>query len=174
MSAVFSAPPEQWNAPPALAFRAFSEADVLKVAAIEADVYVFPWSAGNFRDSLFSGYRCIGAWVDKELVSYAVVMTALDEAHLLNLAVAKDWQQRGVGALMLTHIIEELKAIPLEMIYLEVRPSNLAGRRLYERFGFKQLGMRPDYYPALAGREDALFLGLNIVPGLNIAPTKNT
>ena len=84
MSAVFSAPPEQWNAPPALAFRAFSEADVLKVAAIEADVYVFPWSAGNFRDSLFSGYRCIAAWVDKELVSYAVVKTALDEAHLLN------------------------------------------------------------------------------------------
>ena len=49
------------------------------------------------------------------------------------------------------------------MIYLEVRPSNAAGLRLYERFGFKQLGVRKDYYPAMTGREDALFLGLSII-----------
>jgi ribosomal-protein-alanine N-acetyltransferase len=48
------------------------------------------------------------------------------------------------------------------VIYLEVRPSNIAGLRLYERFGFRQLGLRRDYYPAVTGREDALFLGLNI------------
>ena len=165
MSAVLSPPwHDSLDPQPALTFRVFNEDDVTAVAAIEAEVYVFPWSAGNFRDSLLSGYRCLGAWVADELVSYAVVMTALDEAHLLNLAVASQWQRRGIGAAMLTNVIDEMRRQPLEMIYLEVRPTNQAGLRLYERFGFKQLGLRRDYYPALSGREDALFLGLNIAP----------
>ena len=50
--------------------------------------------------------------------------------------------------------------------YLEVRPSNIPARRMYERFGFRQLGMRRDYYPSMTGREDALFLGLNLAPRL--------
>ena len=165
MSALFSSP---WSSTPhqqpELAFRALNENDIVAVAAIEADIYLFPWSAGNFRDSLSSGYRCIGAWVANELVSYAVVMIAVDEAHLLNLAVASQWQRHGVGAAMLTYVIDEMRNRPLEMIYLEVRPTNVAALNLYDRFGFKQLGLRRDYYPALAGREDALFLGLNISP----------
>ena len=91
-------------------------------------------------------------------------MTALDEAHLLNLAVASKWQRQGIGAAMLTNVIDEMRRQPVEMIYLEVRPTNLAGLTLYESFGFNQLGLRRDYYPALTGREDALFLGLNIAP----------
>lgn len=167
MSAVFSLPePPDYAARnlPELAFHDFIESDVAAVAAIEADVYVFPWSAGNFRDSIFSGYRCIGAWVDGELVSYAVVMTALEEAHLLNLAVAKKFQRCGVGAAMLEYVLAEMRFEKRDMVYLEVRPSNISGRRLYERYGFKQLGLRRDYYPALTGREDALFLGVNIAP----------
>ncbi len=165
MSALFSPP---WSSTPhqqpELAFRALNENDIAAVAAIEADIYLFPWSAGNFRDSLSSCYRCIGAWVANELVSYAVVMIAVDEAHLLNLAVASQWQRHGIGATMLTYVIDEMRNRPLEMIYLEVRPTNMAALKLYDRFGFKQLGLRRDYYPALTGREDALFLGLNISP----------
>lgn len=165
MSALFSSP---WSSTPhqqpELAFRALNENDIAAVAAIEADIYLFPWSAGNFRDSLLSGYRCIGAWVANELVSYAVVMIAVDEAHLLNLAVASQWQRHGIGAAMLTYVIDDMRNRPLEMIYLEVRPTNMAALKLYDRFGFKQLGLRRDYYPALTGREDALFLGLNISP----------
>lgn len=171
MSAMLSPPRDGANdAVATITFRAFNEIESVKVAAIESDVYAFPWSAGNFVDSLVNGYRCIGAWIGNELVSYAVVMTALDEAHLLNLAVAKNWQQRGVGAAMLTQVIDAMREQRFEVIYLEVRPSNVAGRRLYERFGFKQLGMRRDYYPALTGREDALFLGLNIATDITAKP----
>lgn len=138
------------------------EADLARVAAIEADVYVFPWSVGNFRDSLFAGYECTGCWVQGELVGYAIVMSALDEAHLLNIAVASEWQRRGIGALFLRWLIEAARKRALEMMYLEVRPSNSVGRHLYQRFGFRQLGLRRDYYPAVTGREDALFLGLNL------------
>ncbi len=147
---------------PALAFKPIEEGDIAQVALIEEDVYVFPWSPGNFRDSISSGYQCWGCWVGSELIAYAIVMNALDEAHLLNLAVASSWQRRGVGAKFLTFLIGEARKLNKEMIYLEVRPSNIAGRRLYDQFGFTQLGLRRAYYPAVTGREDALFLGLNI------------
>ncbi len=145
-----------------IAYRDLEETHLARVVAIEMSVYPFPWSFGNFRDSLFSGYRCTGAWVDDALIGYTIVMPAMEEAHLLNIAVAKNWQSRGVGAEILAHVIAEAKKTPCEVIYLEVRPSNIAGLRLYDRFGFKQLGLRRDYYPAVTGREDALFLGLNI------------
>ena len=141
---------------------AMRERDLDAVAAIEADVYVFPWSIGNFRDSLLSAYECWSCWTGSELIGYAVVMTALDEAHLLNFAVASRWQQRGVGAGFLQFLIDRARDANRDVLYLEVRPSNEAGVRLYRRFGFKQLGLRRDYYPAVTGREDALFLGLNI------------
>jgi ribosomal-protein-alanine N-acetyltransferase len=145
-----------------IAFRYLTERDIDTVAAIEADVYVFPWTAGNFRDSMASGYACWGAWIANELAGYAIIMTALDEAHLLNLAVASKWQRKGVAKALLRFLIDELKKTRCEMLYLEVRPSNVAGRALYEQFGFKQLGLRRDYYPSVTGREDALFLGLDI------------
>jgi ribosomal-protein-alanine N-acetyltransferase len=89
-------------------------------------------------------------------------MLALEEMHLLNLAVASRWQGRGVGGAILQYVIDQAAPTSCEVIYLEVRPSNIAGLRLYERFGFRQLGLRHNYYPAVTGREDALFLGLNI------------
>ncbi len=147
---------------PALAYRAIREDNIAAVALIEKDVYVFPWSAGNFRDSLLSGYQCWGCWANGELIGYAIILVSLDEAHLLNFAVSRAWQNQGVGTRFLNFVINESKRMCCEMLYLEVRPSNVIGRRLYERFGFQQLGLRRNYYPATTGREDALFLGLNI------------
>jgi ribosomal-protein-alanine N-acetyltransferase len=143
-------------------FLPLREEDLHTVAAIEAEVYAFPWSLGNFRDSLASGYQCTSAWIGRELAAYAVVMVALDEAHLLNIAVAPRWQRRGVATRFMQYLIGRAIDARLEMLFLEVRPSNAVGRHLYERLGFKQLGMRRDYYPAAIGREDALFLGLNL------------
>ena len=150
------------NALPELVFRALRDDDLSAVAAIESDVYVFPWTIGNFRDSLLSDYQCTGCWANGDLVGYAIVMSALDESHLLNLAVASAWQGCGVGGRMLQHLIDVARARKQEMLYLEVRPSNMIGRHMYQRFGFCQLGLRRDYYPAVTGREDALFLGLNL------------
>ena len=138
------------------------EQDLEVVAAIESDVYVFPWTVGNFRDSLLSAYQCWGCWTGAELIGYAVVMNALDEAHLLNFAVASRWQRRGVATTFLQFLLDRAEDGKRDMLYLEVRPSNVAGVKLYQRFGFKQLGVRRDYYPAVTGREDALFLGVNI------------
>lgn len=162
MSAMIASVP--FHAMPPLEFRPILESDLPGVAAIEADVYVYPWTLGNFRDSLLSGYQCIACSTGREMIGYAILMTALDEAHLLNFAVASHWHRRGIGTRFLQHLIETCRSLRLEMLYLEVRPSNLAARGMYEHFGFRKLGMRRDYYPSPTGREDALFLGLNLMP----------
>jgi ribosomal-protein-alanine N-acetyltransferase len=89
-------------------------------------------------------------------------MVALDEAHLLNFAVGPDWQNQGIGRAFLGHIVEVGKGAGAQIVYLEVRPSNNAARHLYRKMGFQQIAIRPEYYPAASGREDALFLGLTL------------
>ena len=158
MSALFAAAPH-----PDLHFRVLREEDVEDVAFIESGIYDFPWCVGNFRDSLAAGYRCWGCWCGNELIGYAILMLAVDEAHLLNLAVAKPWQRRGIGRRMLHFMMAEARKKDCVMFYLEVRPTNLMAIQLYENIGFRQLGLRRDYYPAVKGREDALFLGLDLI-----------
>ncbi|MBL8517514.1 MAG: ribosomal protein S18-alanine N-acetyltransferase [Betaproteobacteria bacterium] len=149
-----------------LAFRRIRDADLEAVAAIERRVYAFPWTVGNFRDALLSGYRFWGCWrvgVDRdELIGYAILMLAVDEAHLLNIAVDAHCQGRGFGRRMLKFIIDDARAKECAMLFLEVRPSNTVAQALYADVGFTQHGLRKAYYPARQGREDALFLGLEL------------
>ena len=92
MSALLRASDEQ--------FVPMTVADLDEVVTIETDIYRFPWTRGNFLDSLNSGYSC---WTmrgpDGGLMAYSIVMVALDEAHLLNLSVARHWrsEERRVG-----------------------------------------------------------------------------
>jgi ribosomal-protein-alanine N-acetyltransferase len=136
--------------------------DVADVAALEKSLYAFPWSHGNFRDSVEAGYDCRVACDGSRVIGYAILMIALDEAHLLNLAVAAPWQRRGIGRAFLGHMLDIARAAGVQIVYLEVRPSNLSARQLYRTAGFQQIAIRPAYYPAPQGREDALFLGLTL------------
>ena len=152
---------------PEVSFRRVSEKDIEIIAAIERDVYAFPWTPGNFRDALLAGYRFWGCWHQsaqgEELIGYAIIMLAVDEAHLLNIAVKREWQSRGIGRHMLHFSMEEARKHECVMLYLEVRPSNTSAIKLYESTGFRQWGVRRDYYPAHEGREDALFLGVELI-----------
>ncbi len=137
-----------------------SESDLAMVHAVEADIYEFPWTVGNFRDSLASGYDCRVLRDGPDLIGYAVLMSGAGEAHLLNLSVARPWQRRGVGSRMLARVLDAARAAGCGTLFLEVRPSNDAGRQLYARRGFRQVGLRRNYYPARNGREDALVLAI--------------
>ncbi len=134
--------------------------DLNEVARLEKSLYDFPWSLGNFRDSLTAGYDCWTAAHGDIVIGYAVLMVALEEAHLLNFAVSAEWQNQGIGRGFLRHMVDMARAAGCQIVYLEVRPSNLAARHLYRKSGFQQIAIRPEYYPAVNGREDALFLGL--------------
>ena len=116
--------------------------------------------AGNFRDSLRAGYDCWAYHDGKALIAYAVLVLAADEAHLLNLSVAARFQSRGHGRRLLGNVIRLARERGAKVLFLEVRPSNDAGQRLYAAHGFRQVGVRRGYYPAQKGREDALVLSL--------------
>ncbi|MBL8379199.1 MAG: ribosomal protein S18-alanine N-acetyltransferase [Burkholderiales bacterium] len=135
-----------------------TEGDLDAVLAIETAIYPFPWTRGNFLDSLAAGYSCWLFVSDAALLGYAVIMFAVDEAHLLNLSIAREAQRRGHGAQLLAAVEDSAHGHGAQSMLLEVRPSNMAGRALYAKAGYQQVGLRRGYYPAALGREDALVL----------------
>ena len=137
-----------------------TERELDEVVAIERAVHAHPWTRGNFADSISAGYHCWIATRDSALVGYGVVMIAAGEAHLLNLSVAPHWQRQGVGADITRFLVKLARDHAAERIYLEVRPSNAAARALYAGHGFREIGIRRDYYPAPDGREDAVIMEL--------------
>lgn len=163
MSSVFRIQPNP-DATPArkLYFYRIQPADISDVLAIENDVYPFPWTRGNFLDSINSGYE---TWLLRDgagiLNGYFLLMPSVDDAHLLNITVHRDLQGQGIGLLLL----DKAKAITMERrlqaMLLEVRPSNDRAERIYKRYGFTRIGIRKGYYPAPNNqREDAIVMKL--------------
>ena len=132
--------------------------DLDGVLAIENAVYPFPWTRGNFADSLAAGYSAWVCRIGGELVGYAVIMMVLDEAHLLNISVDKRRQGMGFGGRLLRHAMSVARTLGARSLLLEVRPSNERALELYRHFGFVRIGLRKGYYPAHEGREDAMVL----------------
>ena len=147
---------------PAPSLEPMSEADLRAVIEIEEELYEFPWTLGNFRDSLRAGYDCWAYRDGAQLIGYAVLVLAAGEAHLLNLSVAAHAQRRGHGRTLLAHVVAIARESDAKVLFLEVRPTNAVGRALYSGYGFKQVGVRRGYYPARRGREDALVLALEL------------
>ena len=136
--------------------------DIVAIMEVEQAIYPYPWTLGNFADSIFAGYSCWVAGVGRELVGYAVMMLVPPEAHLLNIGIAANWQRRGLGRKFLGHLIKTAREYHAKTLYLEVRPSNTAARRLYSASGFAEVATRRDYYPAEQGREDAILMALEL------------
>jgi ribosomal-protein-alanine N-acetyltransferase len=152
-----SAAPEQ----SALELRPMVADDIDEVYTLEKSVFPHPWSRANFVDSLASGYD---AWVLREagegpLAGYFLLMYAVDEAHLLDVAVSGARQGSGLGRYLLDRIAARARAKGMTSILLEVRPSNGRALQVYERYGYAQIGRRKGYYPAHEGqREDAIVM----------------
>ena len=136
------------------------ESDLEEVMAIERAIYSHPWTRGNFVDSLNAGYECRCLRLGTELLGYFVVMVAAQEAHLLNLSIDAGHQRRGLGSGLLRDAADLARRLGARNVFLEVRPSNRGAQALYTRFGFRKIGTRRGYYPAQAGREDAIVLTL--------------
>jgi ribosomal-protein-alanine N-acetyltransferase len=141
-----------------LHYQDMTDADLDGVVAAEGRIHPFPWTRGNFVDSLVAGH---GAWVaqeDGKMVGYAVMMQVLDEAHLLNISVLPELQRQGRGTALLQHLFGVARARGVTRMLLEVRHGNASGLGLYRRHGFLEIGRRRDYYQAHRGREDAIVL----------------
>ena len=176
MSAVFK-PAESFEA----RFEPMTHAWLDQVAHVEQSAYKYPWTRGNFNDSLNAGYqaqiliglpgspRPQGGQRQPELIGYFVVMKGVDETHLLNITVAPTCQLQGWGRLMLDALALWSRGQGAQWLWLEVRTSNSHAKALYARYGFREVGLRKGYYPeggtSLLGmptREDAAVMSLRL------------
>ena len=140
--------------------RPMTASDLDAIMAIERVNFPFPWTEGNFKDSMNSGYMCLVMEQGKQLMGYAILMMVLDEAHLLNISVAQSHQGQGWGRYLLVQMMEMGREKGGLNMFLEVRTSNHSALGLYESMGFNEMGIRPGYYPAHNGREDAVLMGM--------------
>jgi ribosomal-protein-alanine N-acetyltransferase len=95
-----------------------------------------------------------------EIIGYTLMMMVLDEAHLLNISVARPYQKQGLGRELLAHMLDKARELGALNMFLEVRASNVSAIALYESMRFVEMSVRRGYYPAKKSREDAVLMGL--------------
>jgi [ribosomal protein S18]-alanine N-acetyltransferase len=149
---------------PRTEIRLMQPADLKLVAAVERAAYQYPWSLGIFRDCLLAGYHCLVLDVGGSVTGYGIMSIAAGEAHLLNLCVHPNAQRFGYGRRLLNALLQRAAEADADKVFLEVRPSNEIALRLYRSIGFEQIGIRPAYYQAGNGREDAVILATTLQP----------
>lgn len=137
--------------------------DLPAVMAIEQSAYSHPWTLGNFRDSLNPLFEAQCLWLDGELLAYFLAMRGFNEMHLLNITVAPARQGQGWGHMMLDALALWSRHQGAQWLWLEVRQSNQRALQVYERYGFKPVSIRKDYYPAgRLQREHAVVMSLKL------------
>ena len=144
--------------------RPLAVSDLEAVMEIELRAYTYPWTEGIFRDCMRVGYCCWCYEVDGAIQGYGVMSVAAGESHILNVSVNPDAQRQGIGTKLLKHFLQLARRHNADIAMLEVRPTNTAAIRLYEKLGFNEIGVRRNYYPADGGqREDALLLARSLL-----------
>ena len=138
-----------------------AESDLDQVEAIERGAFRVPWPRESFCYELRNPRaRNLVARVGTAVVGYVCVWLVAGELKINNVAVRPDCRGQGVGAKLLEAVIEPARSRGFTEATLEVRPSNLEARALYERFGFREVGRRKRYYPDSG--EDAILMTLHL------------
>jgi ribosomal-protein-alanine N-acetyltransferase len=136
--------------------------DLAGVESVERAAYDYPWSRAVFRDCLLAGYYSLVLDVGGTVSGYAIMSIAASEAHILNLCVYSDLRRLGYGRRLLNALLFKAQDSAVKQVFLEVRPSNRGAIELYSSVGFEEIGIRPAYYQAKDGRENAVVLSLSL------------
>ncbi|HBG92028.1 MAG TPA: ribosomal-protein-alanine N-acetyltransferase [Nitrospiraceae bacterium] len=144
-----------------LTIRTMQESDLPSIVKIERLSFSTPWSETSFFNEIYK-QRSIPkvAVIDDRIAGYICANHVADEGHILNLAVHPDFRGKGIANTLVENILEELKENACRFLYLEVRASNNAARKLYEGFGFSVVGTRKEYYTE--PKEDAVIMMLRL------------
>lgn len=131
--------------------------DVKQVAAIEENTFSVPWSEQAFADSLALEHTIfIVAEQQGEIAGYCGMYTSFQEGEIVNVAVAQKYRRQGIGSKLLQFLFFESLKSDVTSFFLEVRKSNEPAIHLYECFGFKEIGIRKNFYEK--PREDAIVM----------------
>lgn len=130
------------------------------VCALETSAHTHPWSRSLLESGL-TRYACWGIRTDDEWIGFAIVSLVAGEAELLDFVVSPKRQGQGIGTTFIAWLTEHV-AQDASRFYLEVRASNDSAIALYQTAGFVEVGIRPNYYPAAKGREDAVLMAMEL------------
>jgi ribosomal-protein-alanine N-acetyltransferase len=140
--------------------------DLPAIHEIERESFSTPWPAHAYRQELETNrlaHYMVARWGD-QIVGFAGVWLLVDEAHITTFAVRGTWRRQGVGERLLLAVLDLARSRGAHEATLEVRPSNMPARRLYEKYGFKVVGTRTRYYSD--DNEDALIMTTPSLDGL--------
>ena len=141
-----------------LLVRPMTAEDLPAVQLIERASFTTPWPPQAYRQELESNRLAhyLVALIGDQVVGYGGIWLMVDEAHVTTFAVHPAYRRRRIGERMLIALLDMAKDRQAREATLEVRLSNLAARRLYEKYGFRPVGIRPRYYSD--NQEDALIM----------------
>lgn len=138
-------------------FRRMQPEDLDQVAAIERQCFSEPWTRAGFETSLRSPDTLyLAALEEGQVVGYCGLLRSFEEADITNVAVREDHRNQGIAGKMLEELMEQGRRWGILRFTLEVRVSNRAAIRVYERLGFASVGVRRGFYTKPA--EDALIM----------------
>lgn len=130
-----------------MTFREMLVEDLDQVMDIEEALFSVPWTREGFLTYLMKKDTMFFVVEEKDhILGYCSMMTVLDEGDILNVAVRKDRQKEGIGQFLVDSVLRIAGMQGIKLIHLEVREGNGTARRLYERLGFKEDGLRKNYY----------------------------
>jgi ribosomal-protein-alanine N-acetyltransferase len=132
--------------------------DLDEVQAIEQASFSTPWPSNAYRSELMTNRLAsyLVARIDGRIVGYGGMWLMVDEAHITTFAIHPGWRRQRIGERLLLAFLDLARDRHAREATLEVRLSNLAARRLYEKYGFRPVGLRPRYYSD--NNEDALIM----------------
>ena len=128
-------------------FREMLVEDLDQVMELEEDLFTVPWTKEGFFTFLTREDTMFFVVEEKEkILGYCSMMRVLDEGDILNVAVRRDRQREGIGQFLVDSLFRMAKPLGIHLVHLEVRESNGSARRLYQRMGFREDGLRKNYY----------------------------
>ena len=128
-------------------FRPSHPADAKKIAAAEQLIFSDPWSEEDITATISTeGAMCYSAISDGELVAYIIGRTIPPEGEIYRIATLPEKRRRGIAYRLLDYLVKRERGRGLESLFLEVREMNLPARNLYRSYGFREIGMRKNYY----------------------------
>jgi len=148
--------------------RHMTSADIPLVHDMAQQCFTTPWQTESFEYEISNRDAVLQvAEIDNKPAGYVCIRTILDVTHIMDIAVSPELRRAGIGTRLLQSALQQVRSMQrdLKIITLEVRESNIAAVRLYEKFGFKEIGRRKDYYKKPT--EDALIMELDTTKPLH-------
>lgn len=142
-------------------FRQMQIDDAFEIHAIETRIFPFPWSEAGFVNSVSWGYNCqvMCEQASGKIAGYFILMMSLDETHLLTIGLKASMHGMGYGRQLLDRAIQTAREHGTVSMLLEVRPSNTGPLQMYKKYGFREIGIRKNYYQDVDNtREDAIVM----------------